>query len=108
MSLQSNLKSVKESFNSDEKLLESAFALEIMWKRYRKYIITLLICMVGVGIWWLVSNYIQSQKAIKASAAYERLISDSTDKEALESLKDASPALYDMYRYFNANNDSAV
>ena len=38
MSLQSNLKGVKEEFKSDEKLLENAFRLEILWRRYRKYV----------------------------------------------------------------------
>lgn len=105
MSLQSNLKSVKESFNSDEKILESAFTLEILWKRYRKYIIALIVCVIGVFAWIWVSEYIESRKAQKASSAYAKLLIDSTNEEALHTLKQSSPALYDMYRFFNTNND---
>lgn len=108
MSLQSNLKSIKASFDSDEKLLESAFTLEILWRRYRKYIIALLVCGAILGIWWLVSTYIDNAQKQAANAAYTQLIEDSTDEAALEKLKKSSPALYDMYRYFNANGDENV
>ncbi|BBB19595.1 hypothetical protein [Helicobacter cinaedi] len=107
MSLQSNLKGVKEEFKSDEKLLENAFRLEILWRRYRKYVYVAVVCgAVGLG-WFGISSYIQAQKAQEASAAYAVLMQDSENKEALESLQKASPNLYDMYMYFNANGDKA-
>lgn len=108
MSLQSNLKSVKESFDRDEKILESAFALEILWRRYRKFIIAFLICAVGAIVWWYVSGYMQEVRAKEASAAYAKLLVDSTDKNALETLEQKSPALYDVYRFFNTHNDMAT
>ena len=61
---------------------------------------------VGLG-WFGISSYIQAQKAQEASAAYAVLMQDSENKEALESLQKASPNLYDMYMYFNANGDKA-
>lgn len=108
MSLQSNLKEVREEFKSDERILENAFRLEILWKRYRKYIFVALFCVAVALIWWGVSVYMQEQRAKEASAAYAVLTQDSENKEALESLQKASPKLYEMYKYFNANGDKAV
>ncbi len=107
MSLQSNLKGVKEEFKSDEKLLENAFRLEILWRRYRKYVYVAVVCgAVGLG-WFGISSYLSAQKAQEASAAYAVLMQDSENKEALESLQKASPNFYDVYMYFNANGDKA-
>lgn len=108
MSLKTDLKDIKEEFNKDEKLLESAFRLEILWRRYRKYVILLILCMFGTGIGWIVNDYMVSKRAQEASLAYAKLVENATDKEALQALKNASPALYDLYRYSNAHGDIAV
>lgn len=106
--MQSNLKEVREEFKSDEKILENAFRLEILWRRYRKYVFVALFCGAIALIWWSVSLYMQTQKAQEATKAYMTLMQDSENKEALESLQKASPNLYDMYRYFNANANKAA
>lgn len=108
MSLRSNLKQVKEEFKSDEKMLENAFRLEILWRRYRKYVYVALLCGVCGLVWLGVSSYMQAKRAQEASAAYAILAKDSQNKEALESLRKASPQFYDVYRYFHANGDRAV
>ena len=108
MSLKTDLKDIKDEFNKDEKILESAFRLEILWRRYRKYIILLILCMFGIGIGWIINDYMVSKRAEEASLAYAKLAEDATDKEALQSLKKSSPALYDLYRYSNAHGDIAV
>ena len=87
MSLQSNLKGVKEEFKSDEKLLENAFRLEILWRRYRKYVFVALFCGAVALSWWGVSSYLSAQKAQQATEAYMALMQDSENKEALESLQ---------------------
>ncbi|RDU60521.1 hypothetical protein [Helicobacter marmotae] len=104
MSLQSNLHDVKASFDSDKKILESAFTLEILYKRYRKYIIAGIVCVAIVGVWWSVNAYIHSQRAKEASTAYAKLFENATDTQALQALQKASPELYDMYVYFNAHD----
>lgn len=108
MSLESNLKGVKESFSNDKKILESAFTLEILWRRYRKYVIAIIVCGAVALIWQTIDSCLDSQRSKEASAAYLKLVEDSTDMQALESLKKASPALYDMYSYFNANGDISI
>lgn len=108
MSLQSNLKAVKEEFKSDEKILENAFRAEILWRRYRKYVIVLLLCGIGFGVYLGIESYLRTQKAQAASSAYAKLVENATDEKALLELKNSSKELYELYRYFNASGDKAV
>lgn len=105
MSLQSNFQSVKEEFKSDEKMLENAFRLEILFRRYRFYLAFLLLCIAGGLIWWAVSHSIQSSRMQAANAAYSTLVDNPKDEHALTILKEKSPALYDLYLYTNANGN---
>ena len=108
MNLQSNLKGVRDELQKDEKLLENAFRLEILWRRYRKYVFGLIVIAVGFGLWWAISDYMQQNRAKEASSAYDKLIVDSHNQAALDTLKNASPKLYDVYRYFNASGDKTL
>lgn len=108
MSLKDNLKSVKAEFNKDEKILENAFRLEILWKRYKKYIIALLVLVIAWIVYVVANNYIASSKAQAATQAYHKLIENANDTQALANLKHNSPTLYELYSYFNANGDVSV
>ena len=108
MSLKENLKNIKQEFDQDEKMLESAFRLEILARRYRRYIAAGIICLLALGIGYGVYNYMDSQRTKQATQAYAKLLEDVTDEQALKSLAQASPELYDLYRYGNANGDSEV
>ncbi|TLD97515.1 tetratricopeptide repeat protein [Helicobacter jaachi] len=108
MDLQTNLKGIKESFDNDEKMLENAFRLERLWRKYRTFIIVLVLCIIGALIYWQVAQYLDSKRAQEASSAYDKLTQNAEDKEALQTLKQSSPQLYDLYQYFNAHGDRAV
>ncbi|TLD81773.1 hypothetical protein LS68_001755 [Helicobacter sp. MIT 05-5293] len=105
MSLKQNLKTIKQEFDQDEKMLENAFRLEILARRYRRYLIAIAVILVAIGVWYGVSHYLKAQHTHQATAAYAKLLEDSTDSEALKALEKASVELYDLYRYSNANED---
>lgn len=105
MSLKQNLKTIKQEFDQDEKMLENAFRLEILIRRYRRYLIAIVVILVAVGVWYGVSHYLKAQHTHQATAAYAKLLQDSTDDEALKALEKANVELYDLYRYSNANDD---
>lgn len=105
MSMKSNLSGIKDEFQQDGKLLEGAFRVEILLKRYR-HIITIVLCIIlGAFVWYGVSSYMEGKRVQKATKAYAKLLEDSRDEEALEILGQVSPELYDLYTYVNAHGD---
>lgn len=105
MSMKSNLNNIKDEFQQNGKMLEGAFRVEILLRRYRR-LIALIICVIlGFFVWYGVSSYMEGKRVQEATKAYAKLLEDSRDEEALKSLEQASPELHDLYVYVNAHGD---
>lgn len=105
MSVKSNLNNIKGEFQQDGKMLEGAFRVEILLRRYRR-LIALIICVIlGFFVWYGVSSYMEGKRVQEATKAYAKLLEDSRDEEALKVLKQVSPELHDLYLYVNAHGD---
>ena len=102
MSLKDDVKYVKEELSSDEKLLESAFKLERLYKKYRVAIwgVALLI-LLGVGGNLAYSSY-REYRLGKANEALLVLKKNPGDTAALEQLRSNNPKLYALYLYATA------
>jgi hypothetical protein len=99
VSLKDDVKFVKEELSSDEKLLESAFRLEKLYKKHRIKIFTLLgVIILGFGGQAAYSAYQDHRRSV-ANDALIRLDKDPGDQTALEELKSNNPRLYALYRY---------
>jgi hypothetical protein len=102
VSLKDDVKYVKEELSSDEKLLESAFRLEKLYKKHRVKIFALLAVLVlGLGAKVGYDAY-QEHRIAVANDALLTLEKNPADKAALETLRSNNPRLYALYRYSTA------
>ena len=100
MSIKKDLEQIKGSFDRDGQILESAFRFEILFKRYKKMLVTVVVIAVIGVIAWLTYSAITQSKHDKAAKAYYNLLNakDNEDSEGLLSIiKENNPILHDLY-----------
>ncbi len=100
MSIKKDLEQIKDSFDRDGQILESAFRFEVLFKRYKKIIFAFgAIIIVGIIV-WLAHTAITQSKHDKAAKAYYNLLNanESEDSEnLLRIIKENNPVLHDLY-----------
>ena len=102
MSLKDEMNYVKEELTSDEKLLESAFRLERLYKKHKVKIWAVVILLVaGLGGNALYGVY-QDHRLAQANQALLTLEKHPADAAALRQLESNNPKLYALYRYSTA------
>jgi len=93
---------VKNELSSDEKLLESAFKLETLYKKYKLFIwgagAAVLLFFIGSAV----MESIQNARLSDANEALLRLQKKADDTTALETLKSKNPPLYELYTFTQA------
>ena len=105
MSMKENVDFVKEELNSEEKFLEGTVKVERFYKKYKALIIALVTILVVALIAFGVSNYLNEKNAIASNIAFDKVIADPTDKEALNTLKESNNKLYEVALYLQAKKD---
>lgn len=110
MSLKENMEALKEELNSEEKFFESAVRTERFIKRYQKPLmagVAALLLFAGGAIAY--QAYANS-KIESSNVAFNTLQSNPTDAEALQTLKNDNPRLYDLWMLSQAigKNDAAA
>ncbi len=102
MSFKENITMVKDELNAEEKFFENAIKTERFFNRYKTQLIGLAVVVVlavGANAGY---KYIKNSNVEAANAALLTLETHSDDMEALATLKDKNPDLYDLYIYSNA------
>ena len=102
MSIQDDVKYVKKELSGDEKVLESAFKLEELYKK-NKYVIWAAVA--AVILFFVGSAVMDSMKQSKledANSAFLTLQTKADDAQALETLKQKNPALFELYTFSQA------
>lgn len=102
MSLKDNVDFVKQELNSEEKFLESFVKVERFYKKYKKVLIAAVAIVIIGSIGYTVNNSIQASNKAKANLAFNKILDDVNDKEALASLKESSAKLYNVALYLQA------
>jgi predicted negative regulator of RcsB-dependent stress response len=87
---------IKEKLKQEEELLVKVFKLEKFIKKYKKQVIAFVVIVVVGLIGGSVYNYIQTQKLIASNNAFDTLLLNPNDKEALEKVKQ-NEKLYQLY-----------
>ena len=93
---------VKKELSSDEKVLENVFKLETIYKKY-KFIVWAVV--VGILAFFVGRSVLQSMnesKLIDANTAFMTLQKDPKDGQALATLKEKNPKLFELYTYTQA------
>jgi len=95
-------KEIKKELSKDEKVLESVFKLETLYKKY-KYILWAL--LIGVVLFFLGRAYMQSaheSNLLQANEAFLTLQTKADDTKALAILKEKNPNLFELFTYAQA------
>ncbi len=102
MSIKDEVNYVKNELSGDEKLLESAFKLETLYKKYKLPIwgiagAVLLYVAVTTGM-----QAVKESRLEAANQAFLTLQQKPDDAEALKVLKEKNPKLYELYTFSKA------
>ncbi len=99
---------IKKEFSSDEKVLESAFKLETLYKKYKVLLWTVVIVLLLAFAGKTTMDAIKTASLAEANKAFLTLQANPDDAAALATLKEKNPALYDLYTFSQAtkNKDS--
>ncbi len=102
MSIQDDVKFVKKELSSDEKVLESAFKIEELYKKYKFVIWGVVAAIILVFAGKTAMNAINEAKLADANKAFLTLQVKADDTEALQTLKEKNPALFELFSYTQA------
>ncbi len=73
MSIKQNLETIKEEFKSDEKIFESAFKIERIFRRYKWVFIGIIAIFIILWIYTGIKNILEEKNAKEASKIYTQL-----------------------------------
>lgn len=91
------LQSIKQEFEQDEKILESAFRLERLVKKYKYYLVALVVAIIAWAGYKAAYSAVVENKAQKISALYTELTQNPDNTLLQEQLRLESKELYDLY-----------
>lgn len=109
MSLKENLDGIKQEIGAEEQFLESVIKTEIFYKKYKRQVQFGVALLVIVAIGYTSFNYMQQRNLRLSNVAYEKLLLNPKDNDALLTLKNKNKALYNAYlfRIAISKNDTA-
>jgi len=102
VSIQDDVKYVKKELSGDEKVLESAFKLEELYKKNKYVIWAVVAAIILFFVGSTVMSAMQQAKLEKANSAFLTLQTKADDAQALETLKKQNPALFELYTFSQA------
>lgn len=106
MSIKENVDYVKTELSSEEKFLENFVKGERFFKKYKTLIFG-FIAVIFIGIVAIfVKNNIDESNKFEANIAFNKVLENSNDSQALADLKEKSPQLYDIAIFLQAKNES--
>ena len=102
MSIQDDVKYVKRELSGDEKVLESAFKLETLYKKYKYVVWGVAAAVLFFFIAQAVMTSMKESRLEDANAAFIILQEKPDDAAALKTLEAKNPALFELYSFSKA------
>jgi hypothetical protein len=99
VSIKDDVKFVKAELSGDEKVLESAFRLESLYRKHKTKLWGIIVVIVSFFVIQAVMTAIHETKLEKANEAFLTLQNKSDDANAIEMLKENNGALFELYSY---------
>ncbi len=99
MSLKDNIEMVKEELNSEEKFFEKSVITERFIKKYKNVLIgtaVAIVVIIGANVAISIKN---QNDMVAVNEAFLVLLQDEKNSQALLTIKDISPDLYDVWSY---------
>ena len=106
MSIKENVDYVKDELNSQEKFLESFVKGERFYKKYRTLIFASIAIIVIGSIGLVIKKNVDESNKVEANLAFNKVLQNSNDKEALELLKNKNEKLYEVALFLQAKNEN--
>ncbi len=102
MGLKENIKAVQEEISTEEQFLEGMIKGERFFNRNKKYIIALVVCVALGAAAYALNDWMKERKLHTSNVTYHTLLKDSSNAQALETLKQQNPKLYTMFLFEKA------
>ncbi len=102
MSIQDNVNYVKKELSGDEKVLESALKIETLYKKYKFLIWGVIAALILFFAGKTVMDAMHEAKLAEANQALLTLQMKADDAQALQTLKEKNPALFELFSYAQA------
>ena len=106
MSIKENVDYVKEELNSQEKFLESFVKGERFYKKYRTLIFASIAIIVIGAIGLVIKKNVDESNKLEANLAFNKVLQNSNDKDALELLKNKNEKLYEVALFLQGKNEN--
>lgn len=106
MSMKENVKLVKDELNNEEKFIEGFVKVERIYKKYKALIFALCAIIIIAVVGFSVNSYIANKNKVQANIAFDTLLQNPNDKDALETLKSTNKKLYDVVIYLQAKKQN--
>lgn len=102
MSISESIDQAKKELSSDEQILVSAFKLEKVYKKYKTIIWGAVIILLVFFAGKTVVNAMNEATLQKANEAFLTLQANPEDSQALQTLKDTNPTLFELFSFAQA------
>jgi len=103
MSVKENVDYIKEELSTQESFIENFFKLEKFYKKYKKAIFAFVGIVVVAILVNSILNYMSEQTKQEANMAFNKIIEDPNDLEALNKLKEKNKKLYNVALYIKGD-----
>lgn len=106
MSMKENVNFVKDELNSEEKFLEGFVKVERFYKKFKSLILGVGGLVIVLAIAFSVNSYMEDENKIKANIAFDKIILNPNDKDALATLKETNKSLYNVALFLQAKEEN--
>jgi hypothetical protein len=94
---------IKKGIFVEESYIEKIFKIENLFKKYKKVILSVVVILIVSVIWFYISSYFIQQNKLQANVAFNTLLQNPNDKEAMAILKVKNSKLYEILQYKQGN-----
>lgn len=106
MSIKENVDYVKTELSSEEKFLENFVKGERFFKKYKTLIFAFIAITIVAIIAIFIKNNIDESNKLEANIAFNKVLENSNNSEALAILKEKNPKLYDVALFLQAKKEA--
>ncbi|RLA78574.1 MAG: hypothetical protein DRG78_14785, partial [Epsilonproteobacteria bacterium] len=99
MSLKEDINYIKEEISTEESFMEKFFKTEQFYKKYKNIIIGGISVIIIAIVGFYISGYITEQNKIESNKAFNILLEDSTNANAIAVLKERNPKLLEVVNF---------
>lgn len=108
MSTKDNINYIKEELSSEEKFLEGSIKVEKFYKKYKTLMIIILAAFIVFIGWSSVLSYLDEKSKNEANTAFNKILENPNDAEALEVLKAKNEYLFEIAKYMKAKQEGKI